>query len=123
MTFSHIRALAEEQALQYNPDSLAPFPYENVMKKHTDLKVYFTALDDDAVAGAILFKEDEYSILVNTNKASTWQHFALAHELGHYFLHKSTLVKERALVDADSALALISALAAVEPAADAEDLL
>jgi Zn-dependent peptidase ImmA (M78 family) len=104
MTLSHIRALAEEYALKYNPDNVAPFPYENIVADHPDLKIYFTALDDDDISGATLYKDSEYSILINTNKPATRQHFTLGHELGHYFLHQDLLHQESAIVDGDAYL-------------------
>lgn len=104
MTLTHVRALAEEYATKYNPENVAPFPYENVTTAHQDLRVYFTALEDDNVSGAILFKDGEFNILVNNNKSSTRQHFTLAHELGHYFLHQDTLREEQAIVDGEESL-------------------
>ena len=101
MTLSHIRALAEEYATKYNPDNVSPFPYENILKQHPDLKIYFTVLEDDNVSGVILFKDSEFSILINTSKPVTRQNFSLGHELGHYFLHQDTLRKEQGIVDGD----------------------
>ncbi len=104
MKLPQIRALAEEYALKYNPKHLAPFPYENVITEHTDLRVYFTTLDDDAVSGAILFKDGQYNILINNSKPEARQHFTLAHELGHYFLHGEELRGEHAIIDGDDTL-------------------
>lgn len=104
MTLAHIRALAEEYATLYNPEHVSPFPYENVVAKHSDLKVYFTHLDDDLVSGVILFKDGEFNILINSNKPATRQHFSLGHELGHYFLHKDQLQAEQGIVDGDDTL-------------------
>lgn len=99
----HIRALAEEYASKYNPDNVSPFPFENVLKHHEDLKVYYTVLEDD-VSGAILYKDTEYSILINTNKPTTRQNFTVGHELGHYFLHKEELQRASAIIDGDDSL-------------------
>ena len=104
MKLTDIRALAEDYAKKYNPKNQAPFPYENILAEHTSLKVYFTVLDDDAVSGVILFKDGEYNILINGNKPFTRQHFTLAHELGHYFLHQDILKGEQAIVDGDDAV-------------------
>lgn len=104
MTLAHIRALAEEYATLYNPEHISPFPHENVLAEHTDLKVYFTHLDDDLVSGVILFKDGEFNILINSNKPATRQYFSLAHELGHYFLHKDLLRAEQGIVDGDDSL-------------------
>jgi len=99
----HIRALAEEYAAKYNPDNVSPFPFENVLKHHEDLKIYYTALEDN-VSGAILFKDDEYSILINTNKPTTRQNFTVGHELGHYFMHKKDLQNAVVIIDGDDSL-------------------
>ena len=99
----HIRALAEEYAAKYNPDNVSPFPFENVLKHHEDLKIYYTVLEDD-VSGAILFKDDEYSILINTNKPVVRQNFTIGHELGHYFMHRDDLQRQSAIIDGDDSL-------------------
>jgi Zn-dependent peptidase ImmA (M78 family) len=104
MTLSHIRALAEELALKYNPYNVAPFPYEHITADHPDLQVYFTVLDDDDISGATLYQAGEFSILINTNKPATRQHFSLGHELGHYFLHQDLLKQQSAIVDGDEFL-------------------
>ena len=104
MKITHVRALAEEYATKFKPKNLAPFPYENVTAEHKDLRVYFTSLDDDDVSGAILYKNGQYNILVNNNKPLARQHFTLAHELGHYFLHQDVLKGEQAIVDGEDTL-------------------
>jgi len=103
MSMLHIRALAEEYAAKYNPDNVSPFPFENVLKHHEDLKIYYTVLEDD-VSGAILFKDDEYSILINTNKPVVRQNFTIGHELGHYFMHRDDLQRQSAIIDGDDSL-------------------
>ncbi|HKR82400.1 MAG TPA: ImmA/IrrE family metallo-endopeptidase [Candidatus Saccharimonadales bacterium] len=104
MKLTHVRALAEEYALKFNPKNLAPFPYENVTAEHKDLRVYFTSLDDDEVSGAILYKDGKFNILVNNTKPLQRQHFTVAHEIGHYFLHQDILKGEHAIVDGEDAL-------------------
>lgn len=104
MTLAHIRALAEEYAAQYNPENVAPFPYENITVDHKELKIYYVELDEDKTSGATLFKENEFSILISTGKPATRQHFTLAHELGHYFLHQDILREEHGIVDGDESL-------------------
>lgn len=101
MTLAHIRALAEEYAQRYNPDHVAPFPHENILEQHADLRIYFVELEDPGVSGVILYKENEFTILVNIAKPITRQHFTLAHELGHYFLHQDILRQEQGIVDTD----------------------
>jgi Zn-dependent peptidase ImmA (M78 family) len=104
MSNAQARALAEEYAEKYNPEHVAPFPYENVLKAHGDLRVYYTSLDDPDVSGAILFKDGKFSILINNAKPTTRQHFTLGHELGHYFLHQKELRSEAGIIDGDDSL-------------------
>ena len=101
---THIRALAEEYAAKYNSEHVSPFPYENILREHTNLRIYYTDLDDDDVSGTILFKDGEFNILINNNKPPTRQHFTLGHELGHYFLHQDLLHVEQGLIDDDANL-------------------
>ncbi len=105
MSIEQIRALAEEIAATYNPQHVAPFPYENITEDHSDLKVYFTELDDDQISGATLHENNEFTVLINTSKPGTRQHFSLGHELGHYFLHTDVLQKEKAIIDGEDTLA------------------
>lgn len=100
-SLTFIRALAEEYARKYNPGHLAPFPYENILKEHLDLEIYFTALDDHKVSGVTLFDSGKFTIFINTIKSETRQHFTLGHELGHYFLHQDILRAEKGIVDPD----------------------
>lgn len=65
-----------------------------------DIKVYEGDLDKK-ISGAIRYnKEDDiFEILVNKNDVSTRQRFTIAHELGHYFLHRDFLRCEELHVD------------------------
>lgn len=99
---------AEEIRREYNPSNLSPFPYINVEKKETNLKIYITPYPEDNadVSGATLYDKDSqlFTISINKNKAETRQHFTLAHELGHYFLHKDILREDEIIVDEDGSL-------------------
>lgn len=105
MTIEQIRALAEQTAAAYNPQHMAPFPYENILNDHQDLRIYFTELDDDQISGAALCENQEVTILINSTKPATRQHFSLGHELGHYFLHRDILKDEKAIIDSEDSLA------------------
>jgi len=105
MTIEEIRTRAEEVAAKYNPQHVAPFPYENILDDREDLKIYFTELDDDLISGATLYENDEFTVLINSSKPGTRQHFSLGHELGHCFLHADILREEKAIIDSDDALA------------------
>lgn len=102
MTLQDIANLAESYVKTFNPDHIAPFPFEHVTDEHDDLDIYFTDLDDYDVSGVSLFKDGRFAIIINTAKPETRQHFTLAHELGHYFLHKDLLRKEESIIDGDS---------------------
>lgn len=104
MTLAQIRTLAEEYARQFNPDSVAPFPHQNVEESFDDLEIYFAELEDDEVSGATLYKDDKFIILVNIKNHPIRQHFTLGHELAHYFLHKDILRREKGIMDGDDVL-------------------
>lgn len=97
---------AEDIAKTYNPEGYSPFPHEKVQKDKNDLEIFFVNLDDNNVSGVILFKEDKFSILINKLEPRTRQHFTIAHELGHYFLHQEVIKSEetKAIVDGDNFL-------------------
>jgi Zn-dependent peptidase ImmA (M78 family) len=104
MTIAQIHTQAEEYARQFNPDNIAPFPYQNILEAHPGLEVLFTELDEDNISGATFFQDDRFTILVNTTKPETRQHFTLGHELGHYFLHQDALHSKSGIVDEDATL-------------------
>lgn len=104
MTLTEIRALAEEYARQYNPENLAPFPYQNVLEANADLEIYFTDIDEENVSGATLFKDDTFTIFIDIDKSPNRQHFTLGHALAHYFLHKEELRNTKGIIDSDNVL-------------------
>lgn len=97
----------EEMAKKYNPEGLVPFPYENIQKDKGDLDIFLTDFNDkEEVSGAILYDKNtkKFSILINKTKPKTRQHFTVAHELGHYFLHSDIIKSEEAIIDGDNFL-------------------
>ncbi len=48
-----------------------------------------TSKPDSNISGLIYKEDNKYFILVNDNYSLTRQYFTIAHELGHYFLHKN----------------------------------
>ena len=105
MTLSEVHKLAEEYATRYNPDRVTPFPYENITAVCPDLQIYFVELHEEDVSGATMYNQEEgFSVIVNAKKSENRQHFTLAHELGHYFLHQDILQKESGLIDGDDLL-------------------
>lgn len=100
-SLTFIRALAEEYARKYNPDKVAPFPYQNILEEHKDLEVHYADLDDPGLSGATLFKDGAFTVVINNTKPERRQHFTLGHELGHYFLHQEILKDQKAILDSD----------------------
>ena len=68
--------------------------------KVNDIDVYEGDLDKK-VSGAIKYdkKTDKFAILLNKNDIRTRQRFTLAHELGHFFLHKEILKDDEIHID------------------------
>lgn len=65
-----------------------------------DIKVYEGDLDKK-ISGAIRYnrKEERFEILVNKNDAGVRQRFTIAHEIGHYFLHRDHIKSEELHID------------------------
>lgn len=65
-----------------------------------DIKVYEGNLDKK-ISGAIIYSanDDRFDILVNREDAKVRQRFTIAHELGHYFLHRELLKKDELHID------------------------
>lgn len=99
MNLEEIATLAEGYAKKYNAQAIAPFPYEKVIEDRQDLDIHYVDLEDETVSGVTFFKDGRFTILINTSKLEPWQHFTLAHELGHYFLHQEHLKHEEGFVD------------------------
>ncbi len=97
---------AKEIREKYNPNDLAVFPYKNIESSFEDLNIFTGDLNDDDILGAISYKSDSnvFNIYINTVKSKKRQYFTIAHELGHYFLHKEDLKREKILVDPESLL-------------------
>ena len=95
------KAVAVQQ--KYNPSFLSPFPYQNLLADFPDLKIFSIDLDR-GVSGVIKYEEEsgEFHIFVDQKKSETRQHFTIAHELGHYFLHQDIIKKENLIVDGDN---------------------
>lgn len=68
--------------------------------KANDIDVYEGDLDKK-ISGAIKYDKNtkKFAILLNKNDARTRQRFTLAHELGHFFLHKEILMSDEIHVD------------------------
>ncbi len=98
--------IAQEVREKYNPQNLSPFPYQNVIAANVELTVAFFPFSGEGIkslSGAIYFDIDanKFNISINEDQAKTRQYFTLAHELGHYFLHKDEIKKEGIIVDTE----------------------
>ena len=98
----------EEIAKQYNPETLIPFPFKRMVDSLSDLNVFLLDLSPDLgdVSGATMFEKDKktFKIIINKNKPKKRQYFTIAHEIGHYFLHKDRLYQLGLVIDYDSIL-------------------
>lgn len=54
-----------------------------------NVKVHSDVLDDD-ISGIFIAEDDEYLIIYNSFENLQRQRFTIAHELGHFILHKSS---------------------------------
>ncbi len=92
---------AEEIAKLHNPEGISPFPFDRIVKEEKGLNGIFYIELPEEVSGAIVCdKEDEsFSIYVNKGKPFNRNHFTVAHELGHYFLHNELVKKEETIID------------------------
>lgn len=70
------------------------------LAKLNDIRVYEADLEKN-ISGAIRYdKEDKkFEILINKNDSPVRQRFTIAHELGHFFLHKEILENEKIHID------------------------
>lgn len=101
----------EEIAKKYNPDTLIPFPFEEILKDNTDLKIEVSHLlqkRDENISGLLAYRkieeQDKFKIFINNSKSQNRIYFTIAHELGHYFLHKEKLMEIGLVVDDDQVL-------------------
>jgi Zn-dependent peptidase ImmA (M78 family) len=126
MNRSECEEKASEIYERFNPDNLSPFPFGNIVKEFAELSIAafpFEGNDLEKLSGAILYSSEKknYRILINIKKPEKRQYFTVAHELGHYFLHKEFIIKEGIIVDAeffDGSRALFRADDAVSSPAD-----
>jgi Zn-dependent peptidase ImmA (M78 family) len=90
----------------YNHDDLVPFPVENILREETSLEIRYRNDLDVNLSGAILYlKEiDKFIIIINSTKAKTRQYFTIAHELGHFYLHKDLIKKDEGFIDGENTL-------------------
>ncbi len=68
--------------------------------KANDIKVFMGDLDKK-ISGAIRYNREtkKFEILINANDTRERRRFTIAHELGHFFLHKDILESDDVHVD------------------------
>jgi Zn-dependent peptidase ImmA (M78 family) len=95
MDLPAIKRLAQDITARYNPEGLVPFPFEWLTKGIGDLDVLYSGTVTEDISGAIFLQDNRFTILINTVKSDERQYFTVAHELGHYFIHKQWLLDNR----------------------------
>jgi Zn-dependent peptidase ImmA (M78 family) len=100
-----------DQILQELGVSAPPVAVEGIAKAHGIPVVYEPFSDhQDDVSGMLLREVDTVVIGINSRHSHTRQRFTLAHELGHYYLHKGNFHLDRAVQvkfrDATSSMAV-----------------
>lgn len=79
---------AAQRLLNQHSIKAPPVDVEAMAKSHT-IKVMVADLDDET-SGVLIIKSDESVIGVNQIHHENRQRFAIAHELGHYILHRES---------------------------------
>jgi Zn-dependent peptidase ImmA (M78 family) len=90
MDIAAIKAKAAEINVQYNPDGLVPFPFEQLAASLGNVRI-LTISTLGTISGAIYFQNDLFTIVINKDKPAVRQYFTLAHEFGHFYLHEQWL--------------------------------
>lgn len=106
MTIDEIQLKGEELARKYNPEGFSPFPFDKIEEDCGDLSIFLTEKLDSDTSGALFYSEEErsYNIFINKCKPETRIYFTIAHEMGHYFLHKEIIIEENFIVDGENSL-------------------
>ena len=76
--------------LEANHVTRAPVPVEDLAKA-LDIDVRYSAGSED-VSGALIRDDESVVIAVNSAQHENRQRFTIAHEIGHFLLHKGTQV-------------------------------
>ena len=102
----------EEIAQKYNQETTIPFPFDEIIKGEPGLRGIYEFSDDkkeynfidgfEGVLGFIVYTES-FSIYINDSKdvLPDIKYFTVAHELGHFFLHKDLVKKKNLVIDGD----------------------
>lgn len=63
------------------------------------LEADFEKMGQENISGAIRYKDNKFSILLNEKNSYERKRFTLAHELGHFFLDRDVLLSKKIHVD------------------------
>ena len=108
---SEAAKVGEEVARKFNRETNIPFPFEEIVNGYDDLEIRIgdlrnAPMGDNNLSGLILYdgRDKKFVIIVEKTKPKNRQYFTIAHELGHYFLHKDILREKSLVVDGDTIL-------------------
>ncbi|MEI8390372.1 MAG: ImmA/IrrE family metallo-endopeptidase [bacterium] len=69
--------------------SINSFPVDlKIILQNYNIELENTSFDNDDISGMLIKNNEKYKVVVNQNHSQTRKNFTIAHELGHYFLHK-----------------------------------
>jgi len=105
MNTDKIQEAVDECTRIFNPSFRVPFPTKNIIGKDENLLISFSEYNDD-ISGFITYDESEqkFKMFINTNKSQKRINFTIAHELGHYFLHKEIIRNNLDFVEKEETL-------------------
>lgn len=93
---------AREVAEEFNPNTLIPFPFSEVLKAN-NAEIVYKDCSNLGISGAIIYNNDShiFTILLNQDESPERQYFTTAHEIGHLYLHRTYIIsqKDNGLVD------------------------
>ncbi len=104
------KAMAEGELIaeRYNPDTLIPFPFDTILKKESISLSFLPNMKKfDGISGAIYFSNSgDVKISIKKSDSEGRRYFTIAHELGHYFLHKDDLEQQGGIFDSENVLTM-----------------
>lgn len=59
-----------------------------IKDQHNDIEIKYEAFPNDGISGKLYFKDGKWIISINQNHNQVRQRFTIAHEYGHYLMHK-----------------------------------
>ena len=84
--------------LNFDKTKETAFPISKILEKE-NIKLMDFDIGNDDVSGAILIDNGNTQILVNSKDKRTRRRFTVAHELGHYYLHREQFQQDEAFID------------------------